>query len=72
MKKVTFPQEMINELQGFYNDRKVTMFQIIGCFTSAVAKQLNEKQMTMEERAEFFKSEEYNNSLNEFKSNFTF
>lgn len=72
MKNFTFPQEMINELQGFYNERKVTMFKIIGCFTTAVAKQLDKKEMTMEERAEFFKSEEYNNALNEFKSNFTF
>lgn len=72
MKAITFPQEMINELQNFYNEKKVTMFQIIGCFTTAVAKQLNEKQMTIEERAEFFKSEEYNEALNNFKSNFTF
>lgn len=72
MKAFTFPQEMINELQGFYNEKKVTMFQIIGCFTTAVTKQLDEKQMTMEEKAEFFKSEEYNEALNNFKSNFTF
>lgn len=72
MKNIIFPQEIINELQGFYNTKKATMFQIIGCFNSSVSKQLNEKQMTMEEKAEFFKSEEYNNALNEFKSNFTF
>lgn len=72
MKAITFPQEMINELQSFYNDKKVTMFQIIGCFSSIVGKQLTEKGLTMEERAEFFKSDEYNEALSNFKSNFTF
>ena len=72
MKDLNLPTELVKELQEMYNSKKATMFQIISTFTTVVGKRLTEKGYTMEEKAEFFKSEAYNNRLEEFKSNFTF
>lgn len=65
-------EAIIKELQTAYDNKQITMGQILNCFTSSVGKQLTEKGLTIEEKAEFFKSEEYNDLLNEYKSNFVF
>lgn len=72
MNALTLPTEMIKELQTAYDNKKVSMFQVIGCFTTIVGNKLSKEGYTMEEKAKFFKSKAYNERLNEFKLNFKF